>query len=60
MICEKPWRVPIPGTRKLERVNENAGTAEIELTMEEVKKLDAALKNMEMSEVFGGTKRKEN
>lgn len=60
MLCKRPWIVPIPGTRKLERLKENAGASEIELTMDEVKNLDEALKNMEISEVFGGTKRKEN
>lgn len=60
MICKKPWIAPIPGTRKLERLKENAAAADIELTMEEVKRLDEALENMEMSEVFGGTKRKGN
>lgn len=56
MICKKPWIVPIPGTRKLDRLMENAGSAEIELSKEEIKKLDEALDNMEMSEVFGGSK----
>lgn len=56
MICKKPWIVPIPGTRKLDRLMENAGSAEIELSKEEIKKLDKALDNMEMSEVFGGSK----
>lgn len=56
MICKKPWIVPIPGTRKLKRLEENAGAADIELTPEEVKTLDDALNHMEMSEVFGGTR----
>lgn len=56
MICKKPWIVPIPGTRKLDRLMENAGSAEIELSKEEIKKLDEALDNMEISEVFGGSK----
>lgn len=56
MICKKPWIVPIPGTRKLDRLTENAGSAEIELSKEEIKKLEEALDNMEMSEVFGGSK----
>ena len=56
MICKKPWIVPIPGTRKLKRLEENAGAADIELTPEEVKTLDDALNHMEMSEVFGETR----
>lgn len=57
MLNKKPWIVPIPGTRKLERLKENALAAGIELTAEELKNLDQALDNMEMSEVFGGTRR---
>lgn len=56
MICKKPWIVPIPGTRKLERLEENAGASDKVLTIEEVRSIDEALENMEMSEVFGGTK----
>ncbi|MBO6202800.1 MAG: aldo/keto reductase, partial [Selenomonas sp.] len=55
MIAKKPWIVPIPGTRKLNRLQENAGAADIELSQEEVAALDAALDNMEMSAVFGGS-----
>ena len=56
MLCKKPWIVPIPGTRKLDRLQENAKAAEIKLTDVEVKALDEALDQMEMSEVFGGSK----
>lgn len=35
---KKPYLVPIPGTRKLERLEENAGASDILLTPEEVKK----------------------
>lgn len=55
MLCKKPWIVPIPGTRKLDRLQENAKAAEIKLTDVEVKALDEALDQMEMSEVFGGS-----
>lgn len=56
MLCKKPYIIPIPGTRKPERMRENAGAAEIVLTASEVQALDNALNNMEMSQVFGGTK----
>ena len=56
MLCKKPYLVPIPGSRKIERLRENAGAAEIELTASEVKSLDDALSGMEMSQVFGGSK----
>lgn len=55
MIAKKPWIVPIPGTRKLNRLQENAGAADIELSQEEVAALDTALDHMEMSAVFGGS-----
>ena len=55
MLCKKPYIVPIPGTRKLERMKENAGAAYISLSADEVQTLDNALDNMKMSAVFGGT-----
>lgn len=60
MLCKKPYIVPIPGTRKLNRLEENAGASEIFLTKEEVEALDQALSSMEMSDVFGGTPTKNN
>lgn len=56
MLCKKPYIVPIPGTRKLERLIENAGAADIVLNADEVLAIDKALENMEMSEVYGGTR----
>ncbi len=56
MICKKPWIVPIPGTRKLSRMEENAAAADIKLCKEEVDRLDKILDTIEMSEVFGGSK----
>lgn len=56
MLCKKPWIVPIPGTRKQERLRENAGAARVELNQKEVEALDKALDGMEMSAVFGGSK----
>lgn len=55
MLCKKPWIVPIPGTRKEERMAENAGAASVSLSADEVNALDKALDCMEMSAVFGGT-----
>lgn len=56
MLCKKPWIAAIPGTRKEERMIENAGAADIKLTEREVKKLDEALDKIPMSGVFGVTK----
>lgn len=55
MMCKKPYIVPIPGTRKPDRLAENAGAADIVLSADEVKKLDQALDSIDMSEVFGGS-----
>ena len=55
MLCKKPWIVPIPGTRKLCRLKENIGAADIRLFAEEIKDIDAALDAMHMSDVFGGS-----
>lgn len=55
MLCKHPWIVPIPGTRKENRMLENAGAAEIYLSQEEVTSLDEALDSINMSAVFGGT-----
>ena len=56
MLCKKPWIVPIPGTRKPDRLQENAGAVDITLSEEEVKQIDQALDGMTMSGVFSGTK----
>ena len=55
MLCKKPWIVPIPGTRKLCRLKENIGAADIRLSAEEIKDIDAALDAMHMSDVFSGS-----
>lgn len=54
MLCRKPWIVPIPGSRKIERLQENAQAADIQLSADEVRGLDAALDSIPMSAVFGG------
>lgn len=56
MLCKKPWIVPIPGTRKAERMKENASADDIILSQQEIDKIDEILDHMEMSEVFGSSK----
>ena len=56
MLCKKPYIVPIPGTRKLSRLTENAGAADVILSAEEVAAIDKALDGMKMSQVFGGSR----
>jgi len=42
LLAQKPWIVPIPGTRKLQRLDENLGAAEIHLTPEDLREIDGA------------------
>ena len=45
LLAQKPWIVPIPGTRKLERLEENIGAASVELTDADLREInDAASK----------------
>lgn len=53
MLCRKPYIVPIPGSRKVERLHENIEAGKIVLTEDEVAEIDAKLNTMEF-EVFGG------
>lgn len=54
MICKKPYIVPIPGSRKLSRLEENFTAGEIYLSPEEITDIDAKLDTMDF-EVFGGS-----
>jgi aryl-alcohol dehydrogenase-like predicted oxidoreductase len=42
LLAQKPWIVPIPGTTKLNRLEENIGAAAVELTPHDLRDLDAA------------------
>ena len=43
LLAQKPWIVPIPGTTKLHRLEENIGAAEVELTAEDLREIDDAV-----------------
>jgi aryl-alcohol dehydrogenase-like predicted oxidoreductase len=43
LLTRKPWIVPIPGTTKLERLKENVGAADIQMTAEELRRIAAGL-----------------
>ena len=43
LLAQKPWIVPIPGSRKLERLDENIGAVDVELTPEDLLNMDRAL-----------------
>jgi len=42
LLAQKPWIVPIPGTTKIARLEENIGAAEIELTSEDLREMESA------------------
>jgi len=46
VLAQKPWIVPIPGTTKLNRLEENIGAANISLTADELNEINTALKNI--------------
>lgn len=47
--AQKPWIVPIPGTRNLERLKENFGAVKVTFTTEEMKELNEALSKIKIS-----------
>jgi aryl-alcohol dehydrogenase-like predicted oxidoreductase len=48
LLAQKPWIVPIPGSRKLERLEENLGGAKVELTPADLAQIEAALAEVEI------------
>lgn len=48
VLAQKDWIVPIPGTRKLERLEENISAADVELTAQELSDLNNALSKVEV------------
>lgn len=54
MMCKKQAIVPIPGTRKIDRMLENAKAADVILSADEVARLDEALNKAAFSDVYGG------
>lgn len=55
MLAQRPWIVPIPGSRKVSRIQENAKAASIELTAQEIARINELLDATEF-EVYGGVK----
>ncbi len=43
LLAQKPWIVPIPGTRKLSRLDENIGAVDVELTPDDLRQIDDAM-----------------
>jgi aryl-alcohol dehydrogenase-like predicted oxidoreductase len=48
VLAQKPWIVPIPGTTKLHRLEENIGAADIELTPDDLRDIEAAVSGVEV------------
>src|SRR6266566_4443405 len=48
LLAQKPWIVPIPGTRKLHRLTENIGAADVELSTDELTEIEDAASKIEV------------
>jgi aryl-alcohol dehydrogenase-like predicted oxidoreductase len=48
LLGQKPWIVPIPGTTKLHRLEENLGAAEAELTSDDLREIEDAISKVEV------------
>jgi aryl-alcohol dehydrogenase-like predicted oxidoreductase len=48
LLAQKPWIVPIPGTTKLHRLEENLGAVNVKLTDDDLSKLHAATANIDI------------
>lgn len=48
LLAQKPWIVPIPGTRKKERLVENMASADVELTADELREINEAAAKIEI------------
>lgn len=48
LLAQKPWIVPIPGSRKLERLDENLGALAVELTPKDLQEIESALSKIEV------------
>ena len=48
VLAQKPWMVPIPGTTKLHRLEENLGAASVELTPDDLRRINEAASQVEV------------
>src|SRR5882672_6213681 len=48
LLAQKPWIVPIPGTTKLNRLDENIGAVSVELTSDDLREIDSAASKIEV------------
>jgi aryl-alcohol dehydrogenase-like predicted oxidoreductase len=48
LLAQKPWIVPIPGSRKIERLDENIGSTAIELTSQDLAEIKKAMSQIQV------------
>ncbi|MGB7581175.1 MAG: aldo/keto reductase [Sedimentisphaerales bacterium] len=48
LLAQKPWIVPIPGTTKLHRLDENIGAVKVELTSDDLREIESAASNIKV------------
>ena len=48
LLAQKPWIVPIPGTTKLHRLEENIGAVAVELTSDDIREIDNAASKIKL------------
>ncbi len=48
LLAQKPWIVPIPGSRKLERLDENLGATDVQLTPDDLRHVDEAMAQIDV------------
>ena len=60
LLAQKPWIVPIPGTTKLNRLEENIGALEVKLTTDDLRDIESRLKNHSGRGALPGAARKDD
>jgi aryl-alcohol dehydrogenase-like predicted oxidoreductase len=53
LLAQKPWIVPIPGTRKPERLDENLGALDVRFTADELSEIDRASSGIQLQGARG-------
>ena len=48
LLAQKPWIVPIPGTTKMSRMEENIGAGDVELTADDLKQIEDATSKLSL------------
>lgn len=48
LLAQKPWIVPIPGSRRLKHLEDNLGAVAIELTPDDLKQIDSAMSQIKV------------